>query len=213
MATEKRTRTGCATCRKRRIKCDEGKPTCNRCRTANFVCDGYAPPQRARVHGSTSPKNSPSPPREEPGEESEKQICEMSWRHKDWRQEQLPIYHHFVTTTVQRLFRDDHVSFWRDQVAQMSYGVDFVHEALLAVGAVHRASLLGCSEESAREAARIKVLGLHCYGKTLRMLPKHLGKDTPEEIFAVLVVLMLLAYFEVRPFKLLLSTPHVFQGV
>ncbi|KAK5651568.1 hypothetical protein OQA88_11933 [Cercophora sp. LCS_1] len=37
----KRTKTGCLTCRKRRIKCDEGKPTCNNCIKSKRQCEGY----------------------------------------------------------------------------------------------------------------------------------------------------------------------------
>ncbi|KAJ4152723.1 hypothetical protein LMH87_009247 [Akanthomyces muscarius] len=36
-------RTGCATCRNRRIKCDEAKPICRRCITARARCE-YPPP-------------------------------------------------------------------------------------------------------------------------------------------------------------------------
>ncbi|KAI1322987.1 hypothetical protein F5Y16DRAFT_412894 [Xylariaceae sp. FL0255] len=37
----KRTKTGCLTCRKRRIKCDEGKPICNNCVRSKRQCEGY----------------------------------------------------------------------------------------------------------------------------------------------------------------------------
>jgi len=32
---------GCLTCVKRRIKCDEARPTCKRCEKAGYVCKGY----------------------------------------------------------------------------------------------------------------------------------------------------------------------------
>ncbi|CEJ87195.1 hypothetical protein VHEMI04335 [[Torrubiella] hemipterigena] len=35
-------RTGCRTCKIRRIKCDQQKPRCKRCTLAKFQCDGYA---------------------------------------------------------------------------------------------------------------------------------------------------------------------------
>ncbi|KAK6201109.1 uncharacterized protein RJT21DRAFT_31634 [Scheffersomyces amazonensis] len=38
---KRRTRTGCLTCRKRRIKCDERKPTCFNCERSKKVCLGY----------------------------------------------------------------------------------------------------------------------------------------------------------------------------
>ncbi|KAG7694754.1 hypothetical protein KL951_003931 [Ogataea haglerorum] len=37
----KRTRTGCLTCRRRRIKCDERKPFCFNCEKSKRVCAGY----------------------------------------------------------------------------------------------------------------------------------------------------------------------------
>lgn len=36
-----RTKTGCHTCRKRKKKCDEGKPYCQNCIKGNFKCRGY----------------------------------------------------------------------------------------------------------------------------------------------------------------------------
>ncbi|ANB15315.1 C6 finger domain protein [Sugiyamaella lignohabitans] len=36
-----RTKTGCATCRARRKKCDEGYPSCKQCIRLNLVCEGY----------------------------------------------------------------------------------------------------------------------------------------------------------------------------
>ncbi|ROV91661.1 hypothetical protein VMCG_09226 [Cytospora schulzeri] len=39
--TRKRTKTGCMTCRRRRIKCDEGKPICQNCTKSKRQCEGY----------------------------------------------------------------------------------------------------------------------------------------------------------------------------
>ncbi|KAJ6172173.1 hypothetical protein N7470_001240 [Penicillium chermesinum] len=39
---KKRTKTGCLTCRKRRIKCGEEKPICSNCVKSRRVCEGYA---------------------------------------------------------------------------------------------------------------------------------------------------------------------------
>ncbi|KAM3508353.1 hypothetical protein MY11210_006752 [Beauveria gryllotalpidicola] len=37
-------KTGCVTCRVRRVKCDETKPHCKRCTAYGYVCDGYLTP-------------------------------------------------------------------------------------------------------------------------------------------------------------------------
>ncbi|KAK9369490.1 hypothetical protein V1509DRAFT_619585 [Lipomyces kononenkoae] len=38
-----RSRNGCITCKIRRVKCDEEKPSCHRCRSAGRKCDSYGP--------------------------------------------------------------------------------------------------------------------------------------------------------------------------
>ncbi|PSK35684.1 hypothetical protein C7M61_004473 [Candidozyma pseudohaemuli] len=46
---KRRTRTGCLTCRKRRIKCDERKPHCYNCERSKKLCLGYEMvPQQAK---------------------------------------------------------------------------------------------------------------------------------------------------------------------
>ncbi|KAE8348091.1 hypothetical protein BDV28DRAFT_113466 [Aspergillus coremiiformis] len=40
---KRRTKTGCLTCRKRRIKCDEGHPVCRNCLKSKRECLGYDP--------------------------------------------------------------------------------------------------------------------------------------------------------------------------
>ncbi|KAI0110171.1 hypothetical protein F4814DRAFT_426063 [Daldinia grandis] len=37
----RKVRTGCLTCKARKVKCDEGKPRCNRCITTGRACSGY----------------------------------------------------------------------------------------------------------------------------------------------------------------------------
>lgn len=49
----KRTRSGCFTCRTRRIKCDEGRPICERCRKGSRDCV-YPSPTATAAKGSRS---------------------------------------------------------------------------------------------------------------------------------------------------------------
>ncbi|OBT66735.1 hypothetical protein VE03_04125 [Pseudogymnoascus sp. 23342-1-I1] len=189
---DKRVRTGCLTCLRRRVKCDEAKPCCNRCCTGNFICEGYRAPRRAPPQAGGSSSSHDLSLRQEQEDPSR----ELSWRHPHWRQEQLPLYHHFVTATAVRLFRNDHVGFWRDHVAQISAGSDLVYQALLSVGAVHRGLLLRCQEGSVGEASRSRVLGLKAYGVTLRLLSNYIRQEKKPDMPVLLIVLILLTYFE-----------------
>ncbi|KAI1270669.1 hypothetical protein F5Y18DRAFT_369134 [Xylariaceae sp. FL1019] len=40
-APKKKVKTGCRTCKTRRVKCDEGRPACHRCVSTGRTCDGY----------------------------------------------------------------------------------------------------------------------------------------------------------------------------
>ncbi|KAL6696345.1 hypothetical protein J3F84DRAFT_330904 [Trichoderma pleuroticola] len=56
---KRRTKTGCLTCRKRRIKCDETHPTCNNCRKSKRECLGYDPIFRQQPGTPTSSSAQP----------------------------------------------------------------------------------------------------------------------------------------------------------
>ncbi|ETI22669.1 hypothetical protein G647_06745 [Cladophialophora carrionii CBS 160.54] len=56
-----KTFNGCLTCKKRRIKCDEGKPGCQRCIKSNIRCGGYAPP-KIRLFDPASSSSTPTTP-------------------------------------------------------------------------------------------------------------------------------------------------------
>ncbi|KAH8904822.1 hypothetical protein BR93DRAFT_980548 [Coniochaeta sp. PMI_546] len=55
-------RTGCITCKIRKVKCDEAKPRCHRCVSTGRECDGYRPPGKhaLRVAASRTASASPS---------------------------------------------------------------------------------------------------------------------------------------------------------
>ncbi|KAJ5288040.1 hypothetical protein N7478_003726 [Penicillium angulare] len=58
-----RTKTGCITCRRKRKKCDEKKPSCNNCLRSGSLCEGYnaAKPERMSVaSGTETPMQSTS---------------------------------------------------------------------------------------------------------------------------------------------------------
>ncbi|OCT53948.1 hypothetical protein CLCR_09932 [Cladophialophora carrionii] len=70
-----KTRTGCLTCKVRKVKCDEEKPACRRCTSTGRKCDGYAPASASASvsasgsksvsvrSGSSSSSNNTSPSR------------------------------------------------------------------------------------------------------------------------------------------------------
>lgn len=56
---KQRAKTGCFSCRQRRVKCDEGRPNCERCRKANILCSGYEAPRTIPLKRSIDLSNGP----------------------------------------------------------------------------------------------------------------------------------------------------------
>ncbi|KAI1102520.1 hypothetical protein F4804DRAFT_262656 [Jackrogersella minutella] len=44
-ASKPKVRTGCISCKRRHVKCDEGKPSCAECERLGLMCEGYALPK------------------------------------------------------------------------------------------------------------------------------------------------------------------------
>jgi Fungal Zn(2)-Cys(6) binuclear cluster domain len=67
-AHKPKVRTGCVTCKIRRVKCDETKPLCLKCTKSGRKCDGYVPLKtwvfevKTRDESSSSPSLISSPP-------------------------------------------------------------------------------------------------------------------------------------------------------
>ncbi|OTA99652.1 hypothetical protein M426DRAFT_253954 [Hypoxylon sp. CI-4A] len=53
-------RTGCATCKHRRVKCDERKPLCGRCEKSGYECAGYQDPNLKSSNESPRPTRKPA---------------------------------------------------------------------------------------------------------------------------------------------------------
>ena len=59
---QSKSRNGCITCKGKRLKCDESKPTCEQCRKRNVQCGGYSKAfkwrsfEEANFTGKSGPK-------------------------------------------------------------------------------------------------------------------------------------------------------------
>ncbi|KAL4929731.1 Zn(II)2Cys6 transcription factor [Aspergillus undulatus] len=56
--------TGCSTCRRRHVRCDEASPTCHNCTRLGLECDGSQGRMTFKVYGPPATEQSPAPKRE-----------------------------------------------------------------------------------------------------------------------------------------------------
>ncbi|KIW40430.1 uncharacterized protein PV06_07632 [Exophiala oligosperma] len=142
-------KTGCVTCRVRRIKCDEGKPTCARCSSSGRTCGGY--------HQNNGNKTQQPP---ELGTSWERHSWQHSWtplamlltknvRHcptpyppllvfdSKVEGQSFDFFRSYSVPELTGLFRVDE-EFWHLSVLQMSMTQPAVRYAVTGLGALHQ---------------------------------------------------------------------------
>ncbi|KAG9231486.1 hypothetical protein BJ875DRAFT_444036 [Amylocarpus encephaloides] len=119
-----RVRTGCNTCRIRKVKCDEGKPTCQRCTSTSRTCDGY----------SRSPSRG-SPIRSPPTRSLSPSFIALPVFDDD---QQRSLFRFFVSCTavVAPIYYGK--DFWSRRVLQLSLSEPAVRYAICGLSALHR---------------------------------------------------------------------------
>ncbi|EHK43848.1 hypothetical protein TRIATDRAFT_222577 [Trichoderma atroviride IMI 206040] len=123
----RKVKTGCQTCKKRRVKCDEKKPACQRCTSTGRVCDGYGIWGGGNAYGSSN--KTPSLPHS---------IASMSQKHRIAGQPAsvgFEYFRRYTSTKLPGLFES---GFWDSLVLQASDQEPAVLHAVAALGAAHK---------------------------------------------------------------------------
>lgn len=205
MPRNKRRRTGCLSCRQRRVKCDERKPSCERCEAANIVCAGYSQMRRIEPEPRTR-RNAVFPANTQRSVVGHVSGSSLAPLPNSPRPDQSPGsgarhvlgYHHFLSKTLPLLFPPEHMCFWTDVLCQEAWGSEYVHLTLTALGNLHRAVIMmaSCEETVQQAGLNEKLSAVQQYTQALQEMADHL--DDARSVPKVLVgVLCLMAYFEV----------------
>lgn len=117
---DRKVRTGCLTCKVRKVKCDEAKPSCNRCTSTGRNCDGYAQEKPARWMETALTRSSPSATSYQGG----------LARH-------LEYYHYVAGPGVAGQYAED---FWIKILPQVGERESAVRHALMAISMMYENS-------------------------------------------------------------------------
>ncbi|KAK4198312.1 putative transcription factor [Triangularia verruculosa] len=184
--THKKSRTGCAICKARKIKCDERHPSCLNCISHGVECPFLtAPPgtaiptnlsipnhSRARHASKTATRASRSPssplspypyPPSAPPAESD--ILPML---------ELELLHNFTSRTYLTLASDPAVrDFWRVDVVDVGLKYEFIMRAVLAISSLH----LAYHQDSSERRDFYTAQGMLLHQKASREAMKFLNDD------------------------------------
>ncbi|KAL1901312.1 hypothetical protein Cpir12675_000545 [Ceratocystis pirilliformis] len=132
--THPKSRTGCRTCKIRKIKCDEERPSCRNCIKHGVTCPYITPSSSATTpSGTISAAASPIPA-------SLLLPHGLSGLHgdHDLNLVDLELLHNFTTSTYATLSSDPSVrNVWRITVARFGVQCEYVMRSILAVSALH----------------------------------------------------------------------------
>ncbi|KAJ5788432.1 transcriptional regulator family: Fungal Specific TF [Penicillium paradoxum] len=173
-ARRKKVKTGCKTCKIRRVKCDEGRPACRKCVSTSRVCDGYgiwggggSPYDQPQCNRALSVYCTPVPVGNLSQEE---QVC-FDWLIKR------------TTKKFSGLFPSD---FWQTLVFQASAQEPAVRHALIAVSSAHRFDYQHGPDSLAENKLKDERFTLQQYNKAIR----HLRRNTTDNNHSVRVALI-----------------------
>ncbi|CAG8129848.1 unnamed protein product [Penicillium salamii] len=197
---KRKTKTGCKTCKKRRVKCDEGRPACRKCVSSSRVCDGYGiwggggtpygPPQSHRalsVYCTPVPAGSLG---------DEEQVC------FDW----------LIKRTAKKfagLFKSD---FWETLIFQASAQEPAVRHAVIALASAHRFEQRWDPRSAVSRTLNNERFTLQQYNKAIRHLRANTSQ-TGHSLRVVLITCMLFVTLEYLRGQYQTGSAHLRYGM
>lgn len=121
----RKVRTGCITCKLRRVKCDETHPSCRRCTSTGRKCDGY----RAQQQGSTQALKS----RTTSSLLAERPLSQLVGMQDNEKR----AFDFFLAKTAPSLAGTLDKEFWCNQVMQLSHAEPLVLDAVMAISILY----------------------------------------------------------------------------
>ncbi|KAK1977887.1 C6 zinc finger protein [Colletotrichum cereale] len=204
----KKVRTGCVTCKIRKVKCDETKPACLRCIKTGRKCDGYLAPKQTGSNASGSPGSDGLPRLSPP-------ISNFAdWADGTREQRAFDFYRNFSAPSI---FSDGVAStLWKKLVPHFCHAEPAIRHAVLAISSLHETLALppGSSrtaEEETNHRVLVNTFAAEQYGKAL----KHLQEWKPTKSSSATVPLLACLLFICIEFMLgdePASQVHINQG-
>lgn len=106
-------------------------------------------------------------------------------------------YHQYIFRTVPLLFPSHHSRFWGDFLCQKGWDTEYIYDAIMAIGGIHRASVM-LSQRAEHERNRgvdTKVISFQAYARSLQEISEK--EEETKTTISFIGVLVIFAYFQV----------------
>ena len=163
-------RTGCHTCKVRKVKCDEEKPYCRRCTVTGRKCDGYPIlPETIRLHEGKYPV-------------FKKNLLPFKWRSND----ESHAFEFFRTISAPALGGQSSHPFFTYIIPQLCYHEEAVRAAILALSTSHEQFMKPKHYIVSGRHQHLKHFALQQYSHSISLLVQFMGKQTRHELVLIL---------------------------
>lgn len=198
-------RSGCLTCKQRRVKCDERMPFCFRCEKFGVQCDGYLRTGLSQAETAQSrTTNRPLIPRKRDASPFPEQVRKARFRNYD----EMRYFRLFCEKTSLQLSGYYDPILWGRIVLQASEAEDSIRHAVISIGALDMTAAM--MQDSKNENAKEHHLfALKQYGEAIRdMRAMAQRQKEMHNLQHALVASILIICFEVKKKTLLVSQMH-----
>ncbi|KAL4967121.1 Zn(II)2Cys6 transcription factor domain-containing protein [Aspergillus stella-maris] len=190
-------RTGCLTCKQRRVKCDEGRPSCWNCSRTGRRCEGYPTSQSPTGNNGQLQTRQARPirvynlPFKVPGSQADRQLL-----------------HFYCCETAGGLTSYSDPTLWSRLILQRSHHQPVIRSSLVTVAALYRDYVQNGNvvAKSARDAAMQRIARCH------RQLRLHLRSPEASPDTALICTIFFFA-FETMIGDCVSATRHLDNGL
>lgn len=187
-----RSRTGCATCRKRRVKCGEERPQCQRCMSSGWSCPGYSRADQSEA-GNEHDKAYPRLASTRSAAYAAPDVAryELPFKVPGSREERRAL-HYFNVFAVADLTGPLPNTFWSRTILQRCQHEAPLRHAAAALGQLH-VEYMGTPWERSFEPGPT---AMQCYGRAVKSLRNYIGQSPSPDHAMVLMCSAIFFCFE-----------------
>ena len=183
----------------RHVKCDESKPSCQKCVSTGRICDGYEFSARTPEPGM-SRSDSGTLISSRGTQSTENQSVPSSLSSKTtWSERERRSFHFFCHTTAAQLSRFQEEDFWDKLILQASHVEPAIRHAIIALGSLHE-NFVNHNGLIFRHGPshRLDSFALQQYNLAIKFLVEPFLQNERPGIDICLVACLLFASFEAR---------------
>lgn len=188
------------------MKCDEGKPSCNKCINTARVCDGYVPLRERNGKSKTgNSQRTLLPIRGSPI------ICAVARNPSagiDGSQDQRRGFQYYQTRKFSQMVGNFEPGFWDSIILQYSHSYNTVQQSMLALSAIYEERNI---DETIPRSSRNSEYALQQYTRAVATLSKYISMpdQNPQ---ATLISCLLLVWVELLQRNIGVEFQHLFCG-